>query len=490
MVVQFKQSVRAACRETFDGEDALFASAAAEGELRQLFRAIDSDSDGFIGTKEYKTFLVGCTSVFLTEMGAESARPAGPGGKNVALDSEDLSQEAHGLQGQQELPSTMLLRRRRRGHDTGYTVGWMAPTAASQAMGTQSSMAKGRNSLGAPKPLRRRSHGGEHGRVVLAPLVDATASFLRPTRVSKLGQREKHIFDERDVIYRSLSTHRRQPSVQATVPRRAASAMELQAPAQRDQSRRLSEESQQLQQRNGAQPVAKPRNRIARAELSVTQQNDVEDIVDENLGQGFSAATETPDGHSNGTVGICLDEQKQGDEDQVLLKLKSKEERRKKTAAVAAASFSETIGGGDEMKEVLNSSEESLQPWEKKQKKQRGPPLAGAKVVITPIEVDLSSAAAVGPNEDKVMMMMKAKEEKKKQRQELAKSKTDDTADTIETVVDSATQEPEHALTAGAADANKDIDGDLALMLSEPQKPGGDDKEGTATEVPRYPPAK
>ena len=475
MDVQFKQSVRAACRETFDGEDALFANAAAEEELRQLFRAIDSDSDGFIGTKEYKTFLVGCTSVFLTDLGAESAQPAGPGSKNVALDSDDLSQEANGSQRQQELPSTMLLRRRRRVHDAGNTLGWMAPTAASQAMSTRSSMPKG---LGVPKPLRRRSQG-EHGKVVLAPLVDATASFLRPTRVSQLGQREKHMFDERDL------RHRRQPSDQATVPRRAASAMELQPLVQRDQSRRLSEASQQLRQRDGAQPVATPQNRITRAKLSVPQQNDAVVIVGDDLEQGFPDDTKTPCGDSNTNVGICLDEQKQGDEDQVLLKLKTKEERRKQTAAAAAASLSNTLGGDDDAKEALNSSEESLQPWEKKQKKQRGPPLVGATVVITPIEVDLSLAAAVAPNKDKVMMMMKAKEDKKKQRQELAKSKLDvEVNDATETVVDSATQEPEQASTAGAADANKDIDGDLALTLSGPQKPGGDDKEGTTTEVP------
>lgn len=423
--MQFKQSVRAACRESFDGEDALFANATAEEELRQLFRAIDSDSDGFIGTKEYKAFLVGCTSAFLSDIGPESDYAAAPDKRVVNMDSsDDLSLETHGLLQQQGPPSTMLLRRRRRGQDTSAAVGWMAPTSASQAMCNRSSMPNGRDSLGGPKPVRRRSQGSEgiRGGVMLTPLVDATASFLRPTRVSRLGQREKHRFDQRDLRYKSSSTRSKQTSDQATVPRRAASAMELQPSSQRDRRRSLSKSSQQLSNNDRAQPLAKPRTRAAFANSSVPHQNDVdaEDIVDEETNDSFS--------ETNSPVGTRSDERKQGGVDQVMLKLKTKAARRKKNAVAAAASLSDTNGPDDETKEentALNSSEESLQPWEKKQKKPRGPPLTGARIEITPIEVDLSSVAVVAPKVDKVMMMMKAKEEKKKkQKQELVKSKT------------------------------------------------------------------
>ena len=79
--------------------------------------------------------------------------------------------------------------------------------------------------------------------------------------------------------------------------------------------------------------------------------------------------------------------------DQVMLKLKSKEARRKQNAAKAAASLSETGGSTaaddgaagplDEAEDdglswgSSTGSGESLQPWEKKQKKARGPPLTG-----------------------------------------------------------------------------------------------------------------
>lgn len=426
--LQFKQSVRAACRETFDGEDALFASTAAEKELRQLFRAIDSDSDGFIGTKEYKTFLVGCTSVFLSDIVPESGYVAAP--DKVAMgSSDDLSPDTHGLRQQQGLASTVLLRRKRRGQDTSAAVGWMAPTVASQAMSNESSIPKGRDSLGGPKPLRRRSQGSEatSGGVILAPLVDATASFLRPTRVSRLGQREKHRFDERDLRYKSSLTQGKHVVLdQATLSRRSVSAMELQPPSQRDRRRRLSESSQQVPKQDGTQPLAKHQNRILRAKQPVQHQSggvDAENLVDQQAIISF--------GDSNSPIETRSDGQKQGGVDQVMLKLKSRAARRKKTAAAATASLSETTGSadettGDETKEenaALSSSEETLQPWEKKQKKLRGPPLTGARIEITPIEVDLSSVAVVAPKVDKVMMMMKAKEEKKKQkRQELAKS--------------------------------------------------------------------
>eukprot|EP01043_Picozoa_sp_COSAG02_P022197 COSAG02_NODE_1147_length_14223_cov_4.760337_7_plen_506_part_00 len=424
--LQFKQSVRAACRETFDGEDALFASTAAEEELRQLFRAIDSDCDGFIGTKEYKTFLVGCTSAFLSDIAPESGYVAAL--DKVAMgSSDDLSSDTHGLRQQEGLPSTVLLRRRRRGQVTSEAVGWMAPTAASQAMSNGTSIPKGRDSLGGPKPIRRRSQGSEatSGGVMLAPLVDATASFLRPTRVSRLGQREKHRFDERDLRYKSSLRHGKHVSDQATVSRRSASAMELKPPSQHDRRRRLSESSQQLLKQDGTQFLAKHQNRVVRAKPPVLPQSDVDaqDSVDHEAINSFR--------DSNSPVEARLDGQKQGGVDQVMLKLKSKAARRQKTAAAAAASLSETNGPADETNRdetkeehaALNSSEESLQPWEKKPKKLRGPSLTGARIEITPIEVDLSSVAVVAPKVDKVMMMMKAKEEKKKQkRQELAKS--------------------------------------------------------------------
>ena len=141
-VEQFKQAVRSACRETFDGDDPLFSSAAGEEELQQLFRAVDSDIDGFIGTKEFKNFLVGCTSVFLRDTDPDTGDTDALGGEKTALSPDDEpGQNISALKHHQGMPSTVLLRRKRRVHNvvsSSATVGWLAPTAASQAMSNQS----------------------------------------------------------------------------------------------------------------------------------------------------------------------------------------------------------------------------------------------------------------------------------------------------------------------------------------------------------------
>jgi Ca2+-binding EF-hand superfamily protein len=441
---EFKQSVRAACRETFEGEDALLTTASSEEELRQLFAAVDSDSDGFIGTKEFKIFLVGCTSAFLaaTEPGSVAAgRARGAASDGVDSDDGDTSSGA--------MP---LLRRQRRGRGAGgHASGWMAPTAASLAMGTQdSSLPKGRDSLGDAKPLRRRSQGGSsgghHGRVLLAPLVDVTASFLKPTRASRLGERTKHVYDGRDLRHKSSLMQQggggglgaggsggcSSPG-RVELPRRAASALEEREQQQRqrsarkgeDRSRRVSDTGRRQQQQQQQQPDrarrqirdanAKKAATVAAARATVTPAAIEDDVVEEHEqvlpDKDVAAAAIDKQADTSGAaamvalVGTVDDDDDGGDDDsidgggeqdgpdQVMLKLKSKEARRKQNAAKAAASLSETGGSTaaddgaagplDEAEDdglswgSSTGSGESLQPWEKKQKKARGPPLTG-----------------------------------------------------------------------------------------------------------------
>ena len=203
---EFKKAARAAFAKAFPGEEAELLRGEAVEELRELFSSVDSNKDGFIGTAEFKAFLVACTSVFL-----------GATAPTVTSDSDPNTSGAE--KGTGELAP--LLRPRRRPQESGAVGGWMAPTAASQ----------GRNSVGSARPLRRRSQGNRsesRGRVTLKP-IEGEPSFLKPTARSKLGARRKHKYDNRDLKQKHAN-------------RRAASAMAGEIASEQDSSNRRASE--------------------------------------------------------------------------------------------------------------------------------------------------------------------------------------------------------------------------------------------------------
>ena len=122
-----------------------------------------------------------------------------------------------------------------------------------------------------------------------------------------------------------------------------------------------------------------------------------------------------------------------GKVDSVLDRMRSKAQKKKERVTLPEATEEEAeevadvpLEGAQSSGSVAGQSSGELQPWEKKPKKSRGPPLTGDRVEITPVtSMSLAAAAGVAPKVDKVTQMLKAKAARKKKQQVPAPARVD-----------------------------------------------------------------